>query len=489
LEHHAARAPARPAYIDAAGCLSFGDLWLAARRHAATLAQLGVRQGEVVAFACEEEPHAAHRALEVFYGLASLGAVLLPLYPEVPEAAGKAMMRRVSARWLVARGAPPFIEGARGLDLSRFDAVPAGGELEEAPRGDRREAGVLYGFTSGTSGAPKVLLFTHAQLHDNSLASALAIGMDAQDRQMAALPWPSLVAMRHMMRAHAVGAAYVGVELSETREELALDLARHGVTRLSLSPWQLRRLLGSPAPASAMPPLRSLQTIGAFAAPEEVEAARAANTPNVFVGYGCNEIGSVSLLAPGQALPGCVGTLVPGMQWRVEDEHGQALPAGATGALGFRAAWMCTGYEAHPEATRRHFRNGWFFPGDVGCVDAQNRVWLRGRNTEVINYGGLKIWPEDIETVLKRHPAVADAAVAGVPDPMAGQLAVAFVVVRGQLTDHELRDFCAQYLEPARIPRHFFGLRAIARNAAGKALREQMVAAHAHKFMGTPSAG
>ena len=109
------------------------------------------------------------------------------------------------------------------------------------------------------------------------------------------------------------------------------------------------------------------------------------------------------------------------------------MAPGEIGELGFRTARMCTEYVGNPEATRERFRDGWFFPGDVGSIDAQGRVYLRGRSQEVINYGGLKIWPEDIEAVIKEHPAIRDAALAGLPDAQSGELGISPTAVVGAL--------------------------------------------------------
>jgi acyl-CoA synthetase (AMP-forming)/AMP-acid ligase II len=97
---------------------------------------------------------------------------------------------------------------------------------------------------------------------------------------------------------------------------------------------------------------------------------------------------------------------------------------------------------------------------------------------DVINWGGRKLWPESIESVLKRHPAVADAAVAALPDPMTGQVPAAFVVARGALTEESLRAHCAAHLEPSRIPPHIVVLEKIPRNANGKILRQALVNAY-----------
>jgi acyl-CoA synthetase (AMP-forming)/AMP-acid ligase II len=475
LARHAVVMPAQPAYIDGQGSLSHAELWTAARRRAAWMFRQGVRPGEVVALAFEPDTFSARRAIENLYAVAYLGAVALPLYPEVPQAACVEVMTLLGAQWLVACGAPPRVAQARSVDPRGFEAVPGNFEVDEAPRGDRRDGEALYSFTSGTSGFPKALLFTHAQLHDNCLHNSRASGLQADDRQISAIPWPSLVALRYMICAHVAGGALVAAGVGETREEVALTVQRYHVTRLAVSPWQLRRLLRGPVPATPMPPLRSMLVAGAVVSPEEIRAGCEAFETDVYVGYGCNEVGAITRMPPGDAAPGCVGGPTPGMEVRVEDARGNSLPPGQSGELAFRSPWMCTEYVRNPEATRRHFRNGWFYPGDIGCIDQQGNLWLQGRSVDVINCGGLKIWPEDVEAVLMKHPSIVDAAVAGLPDPMAGQVAAAFVVTSGVLTEQDLRMFCALQMEAGRIPPHIVVVGSIPRNAAGKILRQALV--------------
>jgi acyl-coenzyme A synthetase/AMP-(fatty) acid ligase len=470
LAHHAGATPSQPAYVDELGSIAYGELWAATQRRAAWLAAQGVRSGEVVALAFDANLAGARRDLELLYAVAYLGAVALPLFPDVPQAVCEALIERQRAHWLLAAGAPPQVGSARSIDTRGYDLpqTPA-----PAARADAPEGGVFYAFTSGTTGAPKPLLFTHEQIFGNVRASALGIGTDASDRHMSPIPWASTVDLRYLLRAHAVGAAYVAAPFPENRAALCMLLERFGVTRMVASPWQARRLLQSPPPPRPLPPLRSLLIVGAFFSGAEIEAVRAALTPNLYVSYGVNEMGTICLLLPGEAAQaGNVGKPLPGVEARADDVKGHALPAGQAGELGFRAVWMCTGYAGNPEATRAHFRDGWFYPGDIGCVEPDGSIALRGRQGDVINYGGLKIWPEDIEAVLKRHPDLADAAVVGLPDPMAGQVPVAFVVARRPLSPQGVRGFCTAHIEATRIPPHFTVLDAIPRNAGGKVLRE-----------------
>jgi acyl-coenzyme A synthetase/AMP-(fatty) acid ligase len=480
IARYAARAPDSIAYLDLQGSLSYGALHQAAARAAAWLSEAGVRPGDTVALALEAGPAAARRALDLLYGLGWIGAAALPLFPDTPVEARLGMIRRFAAARLLASGAPSEVAGARTLDPLLFDPQDAALDRHIPPRGDRGEAGFVYMFTSGTTGDSKALLSTHAQIVGKSRCAAQAIGLDSSDRLLPVAPWPASVGLRYLLRAHAVGAGFVCVWAGDTREELAQVLSRFGVTRMYVAPVRLRALLGGAAPVRRLATLRSLSVIGAAVSPAEIATGRAALTANLVVDYGCNEVGPIALLGPGDDpdTAGCVGRLLENVEARVDDESGQPLAPGAVGELGFRAPWMATGFADSTATTRELFRDGWFYPGDTGRIDAQGRVYLAGRSREVINCGGMKIWPEEIENVIRRHSLVADVAVTGLPHPVAGQVAAAFVVLRPstvlRVGPRELHEFCLSQIEKVRVPPHFFIVTSIPRNPAGKIVREEL---------------
>jgi acyl-coenzyme A synthetase/AMP-(fatty) acid ligase len=455
----AAAQPAAPAYIDAAGALSYAELLERVKAAAAALWERGARADDVVALTLEEE--AARRGLILFYAASWLGAAILPLYPEVPAADRQPLLQRYGARRCFA---------AADLDPGEAQRAP--------PRGDQRDRACLYHFSSGTSGEPKALCFTHGQFAAMIAAGAAADGWSREDRLVTGRPWPSKVAMRYAARLHVAGGALVQARFPRSRVELARLMRESGVTGICGSPAAMRALLESAPPAEPLPPLRVLRVSGAPARRDELLALRREITPNVYFSYGSTEVGVIASLRPHEPVadPVAMRIVTDGLEAQAVDEHDAPLPAGAVGRLRYRAPWMPQGYVGNPAASAERYRDGWVYPGDLGAIDAERRITLRGREDEVINYCGVKILPAEIEPVLLAHPSVAEAAVIGVPSAKNGAEPVAFVVPRGELDAADLIRFCSERFGDLRCPRHFVWLKSLPRNAAGKVVRERLLA-------------
>jgi acyl-coenzyme A synthetase/AMP-(fatty) acid ligase len=283
--------------------------------------------------------------------------------------------------------------------------------------------------------------------------------------------------MRDLFRVQIFGGALVNFTFPKTWQELANRTDRHGVTCISGSPSQLRRLLGvERPPGMQLCPLRVLTLAGAPITPSEIEAARRLVTPNVYVDYGSNEISMIALLRPEDPVGsrGNVGRIIPGIEVEAVGDKNGPLPPGRVGLLRFRAPWMANSYVDNPADTAKRFRDGWFYPGDRGSIAADRTLTLEGRADDLINFAGVKIAPADVEPQLLKHPNVADAVLVGVPHPGAGEMPVAFVVLRGKITGAELTVDWAQWIDGKEMPRRVVTMQEIPRNPEGKVLRNKL---------------
>jgi acyl-CoA synthetase (AMP-forming)/AMP-acid ligase II len=186
--------------------------------------------------------------------------------------------------------------------------------------------------------------------------------------------------------------------------------------------------------------------------------------------YGTNETNTLAMATPDDQdrYPDSNGRLVAGIEAQVVDESGSFLRFGEIGQIRVRGRYFPCEYSGNPEATARHFRDGWFYPGDLATMNEEGYVFLKGRIDDVINNAGAKYFPAEVEAVLLAHPSVVDAAVIGGPHTQFGEVSVAYVVRSANLTPKELYKFCEGKIAMYKAPAWVFFLEALPRVATGK---------------------
>ncbi len=418
--------PGHPAIEAPDGVLTYAELDDAVTLSARRLAALGVREGDRVATTLP--PSLAF--CELLHALPRLGASLVPLNTRLPG----------SEQQLQAQTAGALFTVARPLD---------GMEADIEPRREVDPAAVhTVLFTSGTSGAPKPVALTIANQDASAAASAAAIGSERADRWLCPLPLFHIGGLAILVRcARAATTAVVHERFSTARVNAALTGGE--VTLASLVPTMLRRL--REAGLDRAPALRSLLLGGGPIPPDLLEWAREREIA-VRSTYGMTETCSqVAVTEPWEL----AGTAVPGAELRIAAD-GEILVRGRMVAR-----------EALAE-------DGFLHTGDRGRLDRRGHLYVEGRIGELIVTGGEKVAPPAVEAVLMAHPAIADAAVVGVPDPEWGEAVTAFVVERAPVSDYELVAFCREQLAGYGVPKRIERVEALPRNAGGKLLRTRL---------------
>jgi len=171
--------------------------------------------------------------------------------------------------------------------------------------------------------------------------------------------------------------------------------------------------------------------------------------------------------------PGTVGLSA---EISIIDENGRHLAANTPGEVVVSGPNVMRGYRNNAEANAAAFIDGWFSTGDIGAIDSDGYLALTGRIKDLINRGGEKISPPEVEAVLLEHPSVAEASVFGVPDPKYGEEVSAAVVLRGAATTQELQAYCRTRLADFEVPKLIHLVSAIPRNAMGKVQRRNLTA-------------
>jgi acyl-CoA synthetase (AMP-forming)/AMP-acid ligase II len=237
------------------------------------------------------------------------------------------------------------------------------------------------------------------------------------------------------------------------------------------------------APAPGTSGLRFIRSCSSSLAPATMAELEARFGCPVLEAYGMTEAShqmSSNPLPPGERRAGSVGKGT-GVQVAIMDDEGNLLPANTQGEVVIQGKNVTQGYHNNPEANAAAFTNGWFRTGDQGIIDAAGYLTLVGRLKELINRGGEKISPREIDELLLTHTAVAEAVCFGVPDTKYGEEVAAAVVLRSEATEADLITHCKERLSAFKVPKKIYVVTQIPRTATGKIQRRVVAAAFAAK--------
>ena len=475
----ARKQPDRVAIIAAGRRTTYAELAQGAQRAATWWHLNGIRQGDHVACAFQEDDSQTLAQIELMYGLAWLGAVLLL----VPQGAAKVtlgpFLRRLNSNWLMASSteqsdmigfAHTQTRCVTTYQAWRADRGAAGAEPHQSDVPAVSDASLAFAFelTSGTTGTPKLVLHTHGHYLAALQGVQSVLGFQASDVLLGPMRWPGKVGWRSVLRSHCWGAVHVEETMPRTWEDLIRLQGDTGLTGSNPSPGQLRALLASAPPGAALAtPLRVMSAAGAAVLPSDVVQARAQLCSAFQVLYASTETGIIAHL-PADASPNAALRIVPGVQVQVMGAAGQKLPVGEVGRLHIRSPWGACGYWQNPAENTLSFVGGGFLSDDTGHLTADGGLMLVGRVGDTINFGGVKIAPRQVEAILLQFPALADAAVVACPHVTAGEIPVAFLVFKGSPDMPALHQFMTEHLDHYYFPVAFVPCMRLPRTAEGK---------------------
>jgi acyl-CoA synthetase (AMP-forming)/AMP-acid ligase II len=484
----------KPALVDGPSgrVVTYAQLADQVRRAAAGLARRGLRRGDVLAIYCPNLPEYA----VAFHAVALLGAVNTTVNPLYTPDELRFQLADTGARHLLT--VPGFLdralEGARGTAVEEVFVVggdaagitPFSALLEDdgAPPAveiDPAEDLAVLPYSSGTTGLPKGVMLTHANVVADICQARAVQRISGGDTLIGVLPFFHIYGMTVIMNMGlSRGATIVTMPRFELQAFLEL-VERHRVTRAYVVPPIVLALAKDPVVDEY--DLSSVQLVLSGAAPLAPELARAlAERLGVLVvqGYGLTETSPVTHSMPERLSairPGSVGPALPGTETRVTDpETGAELGPGEAGEVWIRGPQVMKGYLNNEEATRETIdAEGWLRTGDIGYVDEDGYLYLVDRLKELIKYKGYQVAPAELEAILVAHPAVADVAVVGSPDEEAGEVPKAFVVPAGSASPEEIMSFVAERVSPQKKVRRLEFVEAIPKSPSGKILRRLLV--------------
>ncbi len=462
---------------------------------AAQLVRAGLRAGDRLALR-------AGSNAEFVVGLLAAsraGLVVVPLDPALPVGEQRLRAEAVGARVVLVDGEVPderestpawwtiaVSVGADGAAAVHLEAGDAARQGVSAPEGLRPDDAMIM-FTGGTTGVPKMVPWTHANIAHSVRAIAAGYQLGPDDATVAVMP---LYHGHGLLAALLATLASGGAVLLPARGRFSAhtfwdDIDAVRATWYTAVPTIHQILLERAdidRSQTGRAALRFIRSCSAPLTPETAQALSDTFAAPVVCAFGMTEathqVASTGIDQrenPAET-PGLVGRST-GPEVRIAGPDGEPLPAEAVGEVWLRGPTVVRGYLGDPAITAANFTDGWLRTGDLGSLSTAGDLCIRGRIKELINRGGEKISPERVEAVLASHPGVLEVAVFGVPDKMYGETVAAVIVPRGPGAPgpDELAAFCRDKLAPFEVPASFREASELPHTAKGSLDRRAVV--------------
>ncbi|WP_434684220.1 o-succinylbenzoate--CoA ligase [Pseudanabaena minima] len=331
--------------------------------------------------------------------------------------------------------------------------------------------GIFY--TSGTTGKPKGVPLTYSNHFHSAIASALHLGIEPDDNWLLCMPMFHVGGLAIAWRSVINGTAITLLPKFDEQQVLEA-IAVEKVTLISLVPTMLNRLLQHPKWQNLLR-LQAILLGGAPASLELIDLCLQLNLP-IMPTYGMTETASqITTLLPHEIAikRGSSGLPLFGNCLRIVDDSNQDLDAGEIGQILVQGASVMSGY-LH-QHTFNAIQDGWLHTGDLGYLDRDGYLFVVSRRSDLIISGGENIYPTEIEAILLAHPAIVEACVVGIGDREWGEIVVAVIVAKAQLSLAEIRDFCEQKsLARYKLPKSIYIWKSLPKTASGKLLRQEI---------------
>ena len=464
----AARAPNAVALIEQGRAISYRTLTVAIRRAMLSMREAGWRDGDVIGVSIRGET-LLH--LVVTLALARIGLTQVNLPPGDPVSQRLALAQRLSIKALVANHEDDRLSGiAQFTPDNDWIAAVHTAPVSPDSRGAGGDNTWIIIQSSGTTGMPKNIEISHHAERVRREQSQPLFSCQSGERVMNLVGLRFWVGISRAVRCLSEGGTVIALPDNFSAAQLLHWIDAYDVTYLSCTPrnlhWLLQRVNDD---NPRLPGLRILRCSGAELVLSLLQQARRRLSPNLFIDYSSNEAGGMAAATPGilENYPDSVGLPLQGVELEIVDGEGRRAPTGVVGRIRVRGSGMthCT------EGVS--IQAGWHYPGDTALQNDEGIVFLKGRYDDAINFDGILISTTEIESVLARHPSVAEVAAFALPSPEHQDVPAVALVLKQALTQEDLDQYCAQYLGII-APRVFIRVDELPRNAMGKVLRRRL---------------
>ncbi len=480
--------------------LEFLDL---ARRLQGGLEQIGLKKNDSVVMCMINDP----MVIPVFQGIFRCGAIAVPVMFSLTVLELRYIFSDCQTKGIITDefSLDKVREAARGLDHIKWIVVrsdrhhPEPGIpeyrletlFESPPQNGFVNASshdtTLVLYTAGTTGKPKGVVLSHQNLIHTAKASTLSQELHRLKQPriaINALPLSHVFGVGVMNRSyltpeHLADSFAVQMTWFDTEQFLSL-IQQHQATFIAVVPTMLAKIINHPKVTEY--DLSTLTEVDCGAAPLPVEQAQAfaklAGIDRIREIYGCTEcmgLGTANQLSD-PYIPGSAGKVYSGMELKIFNKHDEPLLPEIRGEVVLRGPSVMKGYLNRPQETEAALRNEWLHTGDIGYLDADGNLFIVGRKKDMIIRGGENIYPSELEGIIFQHPAVAEAAVVGLPDPVYGERIAAFIVPKHgtKVSEQEIIDLVKAQTCSFKIPSRVILVESIPKSRVGKILKREL---------------
>lgn len=505
LQESTRRYPDHTAILFGETSISYSQLNAGANQVANGLQNMGIQPGDKVAMSCPNLPYFPM----IYYGILKAGAVAVPLSVLLKKDEISYLLNDSDAKaYFCFTGTDVLPMGEMGhaafrevshcehffmimpkMDMkASIEGVKTLGDFIAGQSGiidtyqSSAEDTALIIYTSGTTGHPKGAELTHNNLMHNAILSSGVLDLNKEDRLLIVLPLFHIFGMTVMLNA----GIYFGTTLVLMPRFDAASvyehMQKHRITVFSGVPtmyWSLLQFQDLKFDYELIAQNLRICVSGGASLPVKVmEDFETRFKVKIYEGYGMSEGAPVvcfNMFEFGRK-QGSVGKPVWGVDVRLVDEQDQDVPTGEKGELIFRGHNVMKGYYKKPQASAEALRNGWMHSGDVAVKDEDGFYFIVDRTKDMINRGGFKVFPREVEEIMVRHPAVSAVAVVGIPDERLGEEVMACVVIKehASVTDKELIAWSQASMADYKYPRKIKFMEALPLSATGKILKKDI---------------
>jgi len=493
LAHHATRTPDKAMTVFGGETITYGEMVERVVALAGGLRDGGVGPGQVVGLLSYNCPE----FLETIFAANFLGAIAMPINWRLAPPEVRYILEHSEARALVCDGALVALadDATKGIEGSLLRASV----VHPAPEGWTSLADLRVGtrdltstptaaddvhrlmYTSGTTGRPKGVMLTHANLAWKNLAHIIEFGFTSSDLGLACGPLYHVGALDLTTTSLIAAGATTIIHPAFDAAAVVDELERSRVTTVWLAPAMVNAIMA--LPDIEQRDLSSVRVVinGGEKMPIPLIERIQRTFPSAWFAdaYGLTETVSGDTFLDRDSIVtkiGSVGRPCLYLELDIWDEQQASVPAGERGEIVMRGPKVFKGYWRDPEATEKAFAGGWFHTGDIGVRDDDGYLYIVDRLKDMIVSGGENIAGSEVERVLYEHEAVLEVAVVGSPDERWGEVPVAFVVLRPDTTatDEQLLEHCRAQLARFKVPKAITFLDALPRNPSGKVLKREL---------------